>query len=477
MFIPGIAHAQGSVGLFISDLTLTNLLRSGTLSNFKMYFRPAANSASSVSQTFSLTANQPLRFGDVAQTVFSNSTTVGTVHLRGQNVGSVSATASVFNSSNPAGTYGTSIPAFRSDRSAGANDRIFLAGLKSDATNHTNVYLQETSGAPASVDMNFLNEVGVSVGTRTDSLDAFGMLQIGNVAPIGAVSVTVTPGAGSAGRVISYATPVDRASGDTWAVLDWSLLYGYSSAAPVIIPVAAAARGANNTYFRTDAALMNTGTVSGSGTLRFYSRSGPTVDRAVNLGPGQSVVYNDMVAGLFSVAGDDVGYVVFTPSAGLFTLTSRTYTTVSGQNATFGSGTPTLEMGAGARLGQSIRFGGIDDASVETIQAARPGTFRTNVGMVETSGQAVTVRATLRYSSGGQRTATQAISTAEFPLAPRQFLQINGISGAILGPNRANLGDLSNMQLDLEVISGNGSIVAYSSSVDNGTGDSLLRVE
>ena len=65
-----------------------------------------------------------------------------------------------------------------------------------------------------------------------------------------------------------------------------------------------------------------------------------------------------------------------------------------------------------------------------------------------------------------------------FELAAHQFLQINGITRALLGGNRdIDYGDLRNLQLDVEVIGGAGQVVPYTSSIDNGTGDSVLRVD
>ena len=111
------------------------------------------------------------------------------------------------------------------------------------------------------------------------------------------------------------------------------------------------------------------------------------------------------------------------------------------------------------------------------MNALTPGTFRTNIGLLETAGESVTVRLSLRFSSGDQRTATQAIANSEQTLTPRQFLQINGLSRSMLGSLRDTLGDLTNLQLDVEVISGSGAVLMFASSVDNGTGDSILRVE
>jgi hypothetical protein len=214
-----------------------------------------------------------------------------------------------------------------------------------------------------------------------------------------------------------------------------------------------------------------------TGTLRFYSRTGEVVDQAITLGAQQSRAVNDVLVNLFGRTGDQVGYLEYTPSTGSVAITSRTYTTVQGQAATFGTGVPTLPESLAISRGELRRFGGIEDSSLDSINGQRPGTFRTNIGLIETSGQAATVRLTLRFSAGTQASAVQAVASRTFDLAPRQFLQVNGISRALLGDRDAKYGDLRNMQLDVEVVSGGGSVMVYTSSTDNGTGDSILRTE
>jgi hypothetical protein len=99
------------------------------------------------------------------------------------------------------------------------------------------------------------------------------------------------------------------------------------------------------------------------------------------------------------------------------------------------------------------------------------------MGLVEITGQPVTVRVTLRFTAGTQASAAQGVVTRDYAVAARQFLQINGIARDLI-PNRdANYGDLRNMQIDVQVLSGSGALVVYTSSVDNGTGDSILRVD
>jgi hypothetical protein len=60
---------------------------------------------------------------------------------------------------------------------------------------------------------------------------------------------------------------------------------------------------------------------------------------------------------------------------------------------------------------------------------------------------------------------------------PNQFIQINGITADILGAARDTFGDLRGVEADFQVISGDGAVAIYTSSTDNGTGDSILRTE
>jgi hypothetical protein len=259
-------------------------------------------------------------------------------------------------------------------------------------------------------------------------------------------------------------------------VADWNRYYSFSGA--MIVPVAGSARGANDTYFRTDVAIANAGNTAAAGELRFVSRTGETRTRPISLGAMQSQVVTDVLVNLFGLSEGQVGYLVFQPVVGNVRITSRTYTTVQGQAATFGSGVPTVPANFGVTQGQLRRYGGIEDSSLASLVAQRAGTFRTNVGLVETSGQSATVRLTLRFSTGTQPSAVQAVVARVIDLAPGQFLQLNRISVEVLGPERdARYGDLRNMQLDIEVIAGAGSVVSYTSSVDNGTGDSILRID
>src|SRR5262249_52205719 len=149
---------------------------------------------------------------------------------------------------------------------------------------------------------------------------------------------------------------------------------------------------------------------------------------------------------------------------GAFALTNRTYTTAAGSSGTFGSAAPVLAASTMLKAGSLRAIGSLSDAARATTLAATPATFRTNIGMVETSGNSATVRVTLQFSypSGGK---LQASGTAfkDYVLAPNQFLQINSAVADILGAGRDSLGDLRGLEFDFQVISGTGAVAVYAS--------------
>lgn len=480
IFVPGVGHVQGSVGLFVSDIAVINPSGNRRVDDLRFYYTPLSTSAS-VQKTAavpSLAASSGLAFADVVKTVFGNEGQVGSLQIRSSIADKLSISTSVFNSSNPAGTYGTSIPAMRSDRAVAPGARLVLAGLRADSIAHTNLYFQETSGATATVNTEFLSADGSPLGTRSDTLSPFGVIQVNSVVPQGAVSAVMTNNAASAGRFLAFATPVDERSGDTWAVADWSRQYGYSQADPVVIPVGGTLRGANNTFFRTDVSIMNNGASTATATLRFVSAAAVTADRQVTIAPRQTTSLNDVIGSLFNLSSTS-GYLIVTPVAGgTFAVTSRTYATVGDNPATYGTHVPVLATAAALKLGALRTLGAIEDASLATVSSKRPATFRTNFGLVETSGNPVTVRVTLRFNyAAGSKVSAVGTASKEYALAANQFLQVNGMTTDIIGASRESVGDLRGVQADFQIVNGSGAVTIFTSSTDNGTADSILRTE
>ena len=488
ILLPGVAHIFGSVGLFVSDLSVYPNAKYGGVRTFQdvtTYYTPLG-SASSASKTVALPAIAPpnvASFGDVTTSVYGTTQQIGTVQLQAPNfmLDLVGANANVFNVSNAAGTYGSSVPAFHAYRSVFGNDAVVLSGLRKDATSHTNIYVQEASGHDITSTIDFYNAAGNVIGTTTVDLPGWSAKQLGSDrVPAGTASATVRVSAGN-GSLHSYATPVDEASGDTWVATDWRRVYGYDGTATVIIPVAAALHGLNNTYFKTDASITNAGATPSQGTLRFYNRTGETSDRTITLNPHETKTYTDITTTLFGITVDHAGFLMYLPSSSVpVVLTARNYTVVSGSPATYGTAIPAIDTGEAIFVQTNrdkARIGGLEDASLDTVGSRQGSTFRSNFGLVEVSGQPATVKVTLNYRVGTTRAVVDQSASASYELPAHGWLLVGNMANAILGSNRAAVGDLHNITIEFQVTRGAGKIIPFVSSVDNGTGDSIFRSE
>ncbi len=409
LFLPGVGHVLGSVGLFLSDVSITNTAPSGPINQMRMFYLPVGGTTAQESTVPTIEAGSPLALADVVKQTFSEDSQIGTLQLRTSLPDRISAVATIFNSSNPLGTYGTAIPLFRSDRSAAKNEKIYITGLRKSSSSHSNLFLQEVVGAPISMRIEYRNVAGQLVGTSAESLPAWGLIQRSDVAPDGATSVIITVDDEVEGKLVAFATPVDRASGDTWTITDWRMFYGYGDGEPTVIPIVGSVRGANETHFRTDVAIMNTGASSTSVAVSYYGRAGERVEKNLTLAPNATAELGDVVGGFLAISGDSVGSITVRPApGGSIAVTSRTFTTAAGQPGTYGTGVPTLGLSASLRPGDVRRIGGLEDATFSTISARRAASFRTNFGLVETAGGSALIRATLRYtaSSGSVAAAT-----------------------------------------------------------------------
>ena len=84
------------------------------------------------------------------------------------------------------------------------------------------------------------------------------------------------------------------------------------------------------------------------------------------------------------------------------------------------------------------------------------------------------VRVTVLY--GDSRSLSYGpITSFDVPVGARQFIQLTDLSSRL--PATARGEDLRNVALRFTVVSGEGAVVAYASSVDNGSGDSIFRTE
>jgi len=482
LVIPGVGNVTGSVGVFVTDLSIYNRAGLFPVSDLKMYFNAAAGA---VRGTQTLAPGQSVNLADVVGSVFQSAGQVGSLHLRATNISEVGAAAIVFNKSRPEGTYGTVVPTFRTDRGIDTGASMRITGLAKTASSHTNVYVQEMTGKPSSAQLAFYDQSGkllASDPTLGQPIPAWGLLQIlQDKVPEGAVSLKVTNT--SPGRLAAYATPVDRASGDTWAVTDWNLQGGLTGRSEMVIPVAGTLPGANGTLFRTD--LWVTGAAGGSvqASVDYWERQATGAmqqfTKQVSAPANGTAIYGNVVATLFERPAPSVGYLVIRPSASASILaSSRTYTTDNAPAPkTLGTAVPAIARSGGIVRGQSKTLGGLRDTTAATVSERRPGSYRTNIGILETSGKPATVRLSVLFFDGRGLAAGQVAAQKEYQLAANEWRQISLAVSDILGDGRAIYGDLDNVQIKAEVTQGDGRVTFYATQTDNGTGDTVLRLD
>jgi subtilisin-like proprotein convertase family protein len=216
-----------------------------------------------------------------------------------------------------------------------------------------------------------------------------------------------------------------------------------SSFAPrQLIAAVAHTPGALGTVWQTDVRLFNRGAVTASVTAIFThaGEEGWNHFAAVNLSiaPKQVVALADVVAATMRTSG--VGQLEFLGDTDALLITSRTYTRANG--GTYGQFIPSVPTTESAVVTYLPRIQSLLN-------------FRSNVGFAETAGGSGTVRVTLFNGGTGN-----VISQQEYPILPFSQMQFPA-SGAPL------------LTAELRVVSGDARIVAYSSVIDNRTGDPI----
>ncbi|MGZ4779839.1 MAG: hypothetical protein ACXV5L_11615, partial [Thermoanaerobaculia bacterium] len=418
--------------------------------------------------------NAGLSLPSVLQSVFASTASTGSVQARSASLSRVSMTGLQTNATG-SGSFITALPTFRSDRSAGPGEILYLAGVEKSTTHVTNMFAQEVTGLPATVKIEFLDASGNVVSSRaSDSIDAFSLLSLPDVVPAPAVSVRVTNTSGNAARIVAYALVVDATTQDAWTIVDSQSLAGASGEQIVgVVPSPVTAGTTTNTLYvlNPDTTPLEITIESRSKQVRrraARSRESSGSEAAMTIGPRQTVALP---------IGFSSGYVRVT-AARPFVLSGRATSTATGRSGGFGSALPVFSTSAALTAGQSRRFGGVDDAGTMAIAASTPGTYRSNLGLIESSGQPVVVRVTLRYTFGaGTRTSAQGLSNLTMSLPANGFVLLEEIGRAVIGNSRDGYGELRNMQLDVEVVSGSGRVSPFVQTIDNGSADSAIRTQ
>jgi uncharacterized repeat protein (TIGR01451 family) len=294
---------------------------------------------------------------------------------------------------------------------------------------------------------------GLPVGTNTGGVTVtFGATAQGHLAVNGGTSSTSTVS-------VNLVQPVTPSTKNT------------PPPDALIIPAVAHADGINST-FESDVRVTNTSPQVMKYNLTFTpsGEEGPknAKQTQIDIDPGKTLALDDVLRSWFSVGATTGG-------AGTLEIRPLTQTaaTTSSQAS---SGVPNIVTFAASRtfnttangtFGQYIpaipfaNFVGKGGSLLTLQQVAQSAAYRTNLGLVEGSGDPATVLITAFGDDGGKLTEfTQT-------LAGGQHLQLN----SILAQKGVTVND---GRVEVKVTSATGKVTAYASVLDNATNDPLL---
>lgn len=242
---------------------------------------------------------------------------------------------------------------------------------------------------------------------------------------------------------------------------------GAATPGTMIIPAVAHAPGANSQW-RSDVRMFN----SLSSVMSYQLTFTPTATNGTVIGkrtifqvkPNATIALDDLVKqwfGIGSLGESGGGVLEIRPlsatgnTLNLSTIvSSRTYNVTA--TGTFGQFIPAIPF---------AEFIGKADATIAPVislqQVSQNGRYRTNLGLVEGSGQPATVSISV-FSSTGTK-----LGTYEVALQPAEHRQLD----AFLADKGI---ELSDGRIEIAVTAGTGKVTAYASVVDQTTNDALL---
>jgi hypothetical protein len=241
LVIPSIVRSRGAGSVFVTDLSLTNVTRTGIQVHLVYTYAGTDSTGAAIGgevpKDVTLPANGSLPIGygnDVVRRLFllpSDSNTSGTLRIEGPGAPSVVARAvvSALVDPNDAGK-GTKSAEFATCSAAspeavgpGASGAAIEPGLRKHDAERVNLILTEVAGAPATVRVRIVTGAqGGLLGEKTFSLAPFQKIQLNDIWngpggfglgswPIDRVTVVLEGTAGT-GRVVGALTPVENAS-------------------------------------------------------------------------------------------------------------------------------------------------------------------------------------------------------------------------------------------------------------------------
>ncbi|HKO56018.1 MAG TPA: DUF4214 domain-containing protein [Thermoanaerobaculia bacterium] len=475
LLVPAVAHADGANNSrFVSDVRITNVSLD-TINYILNFVATQTDGTQSAKQTsLSVAPGETKALNDVVHDWFGAGAAgeggLGTLEIRpeapsgkgliaGGNSGGPSVHLATVASSRTYnltenGTYGQYIPAvpiaafIGKFLGSGAPAAISLQQLAQNASYRTNFGFVEGSGKPVAMTLTLFDAAGAKLRTTGLNLQAFEHRQLrldelfaGITVADARLEVKVDS---DEGKVTAYASLLDNKTSDP--LLVFPVQPALTSETRYVVPgVAELNNGAAN--FHTDMRLYNSGTTSQKVTLRYTTPPQPApVERT--LAPGEVLSIDNTLLSLWNISNSGGAVLVTTDANSALVVTARTFSRRD-DGGTFGQFIPAVSPSDAVGLGDQL----------EVLQLEQSAGFRSNLGLVEVTGQPVDLEIIA--------TTPDSKTSAKVPqhLDGNQFLQLSSVF------NRFGFTTVYNGRITVKVVGGSGKVSAYGSVVDNQTQD------
>ena len=182
-------------------------------------------------------------------------------------------------------------------------------------------------------------------------------------------------------------------------------------------------------------------------TLAFTGASVP--NKVKTIGAGETLAVDNVLPTLWGITGGGA-VVATTADNSQLVVTARTFSRDKTNGGTFGQFIP------GVTAADAVGNG---ERALQIVQLEESPAFRTNLGLVEVTGNAVTVEL-LAYTPD-----SKVAGKLTLPLGAGEYLPRNGIFKSF------GFSNVYNGRITARVISGTGRVAAYGSVIDNRTTD------
>jgi hypothetical protein len=468
LIIPAVGHAAGiGDSLFESDIRVANT--SAEVMKYQVNFTPTATDGTSTgsSTTIQIDPGATLALDDILASFFGSTSTtaLGTLELRpltsttsngaftdlGQTLTTV-ASSRTYNFT-PNGTFGQFIPAIPFSQFIGNTSGVLsLQQIAQSVAYRTNFGLVEGAGEPADVVLAVFDDAGNVVGRFNQSLLPSEHLQLNSL--LAANNISLTDGrvevavTSPTGRVTAYASTIDNQTNDPLMV------------SPVLKPSEAATRfvlpgvgdfDSGFAHWKSDVRVFDSGSSDTPVTMSYYAqgKADQPITITSSVKAGQVLALDNFIASQMPQAGTNTAgsLVVTTPSSSSLVVSGRTYTDIG--QGTYGQFIP------GVTPADSV---GLNERTLQLLQLEQSSRMRTNIGIVETSGNSVNVQVSIILPD------SRVTPVVSLTLAPNEFVQLS------LG-GFGYTDSIYNARAVVKVTGGTGRVTAYASVIDQVTQD------